>query len=638
MTMVEAKANSCNAPSSENDARPYVQNANRPGCLVAGAVVCLVVVGIYNLLFFYRFFPLTEGWFSVYADLILHGRMPYRDFYFFLPPLYPLKIAAFTYLFGPSIFALRVLGFVLALLITLALFIIYSRFFPAYIASISAIATAIYYESNVAYIPYDFLHFCTLYALVSGYLVCVYFRAEARVTNYGPLHHLLLGLSGALSSFAFLTKQSNGFFIVACLTLAVALNGLPFGFRRCFRGIALFAAGVFAPIVLVCSWLLKRHALNLFLHQAFLGGAKAKGTMAAILFGWAPRLLTYPDMLCLAAVVVFVLALRYKSFLLDKFTSREGREFTFGLAQNLILFWCCGILCLLCVALPYANVGLSSIAANATFIHAAYYAVIISTAVGCFLLFVIYATRMVWGRSLLFADIVTILCLSLGLLYGTGTSAAFAEEGAFLGAGLLLGYLLLVRSSYHSGKIVFLCLVMCLLVFMVSRKYVQPYNWWGITENDVRAATESIDDVYLHGIQMSRNTADVVSSVRSIIERYSRPDEAIFTFPNIPIFYLLTGRPSTAFAVVHWFDVLPDKPAADDAQRLLSFPPKIIVSLELPQDVWVSHEKAFRDGKPSGQRKIYQAIQSLTSRPGKYVLAGVFYIPEHNWVKVWRRL
>src|SRR5262249_52748544 len=43
----------------------------------------------YNLLFFNRYLPLTEGWFSLYARLIRDGQTPYRDFCLFLPPLYP---------------------------------------------------------------------------------------------------------------------------------------------------------------------------------------------------------------------------------------------------------------------------------------------------------------------------------------------------------------------------------------------------------------------------------------------------------------------------------------------------------------------------------------------------------------------
>jgi len=33
--------------------------------------------------------PITEGWFSAYAHLIINGKMPYRDFYLYLTPFYP---------------------------------------------------------------------------------------------------------------------------------------------------------------------------------------------------------------------------------------------------------------------------------------------------------------------------------------------------------------------------------------------------------------------------------------------------------------------------------------------------------------------------------------------------------------------
>ena len=60
-----------------------------------GLGITLVVVGVYNLMFFNRYLPLTEGWFLAYARLMAEGKVPYRDFYFFMTPLYPLQMEAF---------------------------------------------------------------------------------------------------------------------------------------------------------------------------------------------------------------------------------------------------------------------------------------------------------------------------------------------------------------------------------------------------------------------------------------------------------------------------------------------------------------------------------------------------------------
>ena len=103
--------------------------------LASTKVLCWIsavfIVLLYNYLYSFSFLPLTEGWFSVYGKLINEGMTPYKDFYLYLTPLYPLFLAQFIEVFGESFFGLRILGFLITLLITSLLFIILSnRFKP----------------------------------------------------------------------------------------------------------------------------------------------------------------------------------------------------------------------------------------------------------------------------------------------------------------------------------------------------------------------------------------------------------------------------------------------------------------------------------------------------------------------------
>ena len=93
------------------------------GWLCAGSIVLL-----YNYLYSFSYLPMTEGWFTVYAKLMNNGLVPYRDFYLYLTPLYPLLIANFILLFGDSFFALRLLGFLITLIITTLLFLDFRQF------------------------------------------------------------------------------------------------------------------------------------------------------------------------------------------------------------------------------------------------------------------------------------------------------------------------------------------------------------------------------------------------------------------------------------------------------------------------------------------------------------------------------
>ena len=145
-----------------------------------GLGATVVVVALYHLLFFNRYFPLSEGWFSAYGHLIRTGAVPYRDFYLFVTPLYPLKIAAFGLLFGDAFLPLRALGVLLVCgIATLTYLILVARFTP-FAASTATIVSTIYYQSGVAHIGYDFIQFVTLYALLSAYCLVKLIRAAAR--------------------------------------------------------------------------------------------------------------------------------------------------------------------------------------------------------------------------------------------------------------------------------------------------------------------------------------------------------------------------------------------------------------------------------------------------------------------------
>src|SRR6185295_869828 len=142
-----------------------------PTSVEVGLYGACLVLGFYNLLFFNKYFPLAEGWFSAYASLILQGKVPYRDFYLYLPPLYSLQLAAFMSVFGSHFIALRILGIVVILVMTATLYLIYVRWFPPFAASLATVVSMMYYQSGVAHIAYDYTQFLTAYALLAIYFI-----------------------------------------------------------------------------------------------------------------------------------------------------------------------------------------------------------------------------------------------------------------------------------------------------------------------------------------------------------------------------------------------------------------------------------------------------------------------------------
>lgn len=618
----------------------FVRNQNQLKNMVIGIIVCSIVIFSYNLLFFNKYFPLSEGWFSVFAVYMLDGAVPYRDFHFFLPPAYPLILSGFIRIFGADFIYLRIFGIFIILSMTTVLFFLFSRLFPVYIVCLVTIISIMYYQSNVAHIPYDYLHFLITFALLGTYFICKYFEADDCLSQSksGRNATIYLFFAGFLGALAFLTKQSNGFFVPVFSLLAITVCSYPKGdIRHTLKSIAIYSIGVLIPISIVLIWLLSKGAFFPFFEQVFKGASQSKGSLAAILFAWIPRLFTLDSVIVLILVFLAIKAMLYRSFLLDKMGDLEKKEYSFPPSKTLLLFWVIFVLSILSIFLPFWNEDLSLKLSHTFFLNWIYYrALIISSSTATFILVFVYLFKIAKERNKLYFDIFIISTASLGLICGTGTSGAVGDAGLILAVGLVFGYLLLVRSYFNLGKAVVLTICVFFMLFLASKKFIEPYKWWSLAEPDVRTATQPVKLKYLRGFLLSKETVKVYSEVISIVEKFTRPGDSIYTFPNIPVFYLLTNRRPDTFSILNWFDVLPDNLAIDEAKHILESPPKVIIWLDVPDFVWITHESLFRGGRLSGQRKIAMAVKELTCVGDRYELEATFEIPEGCFLRVWR--
>jgi hypothetical protein len=607
--------------------------------IAIGISICLIVIAAYNLLFFNKYFPFSEGWFSVIAVYMLDGSVPYRDFHFFMPPLYPLILTGFIRIFGADFIYLRIFGILIILSMTTVLFLLFSRLFPGYIVTLITIVSMMYYQSNVAHVPYDFLHLLITFALLGTYFICKYFETDYRLTQEKRrTAAILLFFAGFLGALAFLTKQSNGFYVPVFSLLAITVccyfNG---GLHQTLKSIGIYSIGVSIPISLVLIWLFSKDAFLPFFDHVFKGASQSKGSLGAILFAWIPRLFTLDSVIVLIVVFLAIKALLYRSFLLDKLGDFEKRQYAFPQTKTFLLFWVIFVLSILSIFLPFWNKDLSIELRDSFFMNWIYHrALIITASAVTFVLVFIYLFKIGKERNKLYFDIFIISTASLGLICGTGTSGAVGDAGLILAVGLMFGHLLFARSYFNLGKVIFLAICVFLMLFLASKKYIQPYFWWNLTQPDVRTATQPIKLKYLEGFLLSKETTNVYSEVISIVEKYTKPGDSIYAFPNIPVFYLLTNRRPDTFAIVNWFDVMPDELAIDEAKHILQSPPKIIIWLDIPDFVWVTHENLFRAGKLSGQRKIAMAVKELTSIGDRYSLERKFDLPEGYSLYIWR--
>jgi hypothetical protein len=208
---------------------------------------------------------------------------------------------------------------------------------------------------------------------------------------------------------------------------------------------------------------------------------------------------------------------------------------------------------------------------------------------------------------------------ALGLTFGNGTSAGLSEISAFIALSWCTAWVIQRNSIPFLGVGVVFYTSLLLVTALCYTKFDKPYSWWGTSEGDARTATLKMENPILGGIYLNKNTFSNYIAIAEALKESTKNGE-VFSFPNIPIVYLLANQLPASKAVIGWFDFLNDRDAGAEAERISSYPPDIIAYLQLPAEALDAHEKLFRGGLPLGQRKIIDFIDRSCLAENSYTI------------------
>jgi hypothetical protein len=592
-------------------------------------IVCLAVpLAVYQWLYMNSFYPITEGWFSEYANLIRDGMIPYRDFPLLLPPLYPLTIAAFQSVFGEGLFALHALGMFITVGIGLALFCLLRGIFNDTASAFAALIGTIYYQSGVAFLGYDFTQFLTLYLLTAGILVANY---AARIVQKAPdfrINRLLCFVAGVFLSFAILTKHSNGSVATAFLVLAVIGLATQFGpWRERFIEIVAMATGGLLPILAVFVWLALNDAIPDFIQNVLWDALAAKGGSDAIfshglsgIWGGGPLLL---NAMAPAAMLASTAAIIIVATLLVQCTSNMARhrapfagvfEIQSASTIRFLLFSGFGMSIMILavrsgLAIPDSAVDFG--------MNAKSYAMLISIAlyvIGVGITLALVLCKPSRNAAYLFV----IFVFGLGLVFGNGTSAGISEISAFVGVALVIAALMALALPTILPALIPATMCAAFAATLVSTKFEQPYFWWSVQPQLSSVCAQT--DGFLAHVCVYPSDYLVISRISNFIKTNSSEGQKIYVFPHMPVFNIISKRGPFKGAVVSWPDFMSDRIALSIADSLKSAPPPIIIVGDIPEYAMASHERLFRAGGVSGQRSILKTIDDLV-RDGRIIEA-----------------
>jgi Dolichyl-phosphate-mannose-protein mannosyltransferase len=569
----------------------------------AGAGVLLVLLLGYMSLWWNRGIQLnSNGLPTLAAQQILAGKVPYRDFHFWCPPGHLLIYAGLAQMFGDGLIYVRAFATLERVSIFLLVYFWLARIYSARAAFFGTFVAAAGFSSDVGDVIAHYGFDAVLASVAAG------FAASVAMTSRHRRARAMYFVAGICAGICMVFKQTQGVGVFLVLLVILTIGS---GWREVLE----YVAGWVIPTGLVTIWLARSGAWPAFIRQVFLQGTSSKGSMGEILL--RPFFaMAHERMLAIAFVLAWGLMAAY-AFLLRRMEQPRTREVN-GAP------WMLWLACTLALGIGFACAWFPPVAGrlgNSERPLIGYSAICIFIALyGNAVLALWYTFDALRGR--LSGDELQkwiLASLSAVTAYMFALSWAAFEQMLIPGFAYLMAMTLDRELRQRAGirRWAVLALGFILVSTATFRKLTWPYHWENWVDGPIKRETAVMDFPEMRGLRVTPESAEFLRKVTAIIDAHSRPDETILCYPNYALFYVLAHRKPAVFAYMHWFDIVSDGLAREDAARIREHPPKVILYVDFPERDMRRLEISFRGGQRSGQRDLAATIESL---PGYRVI------------------
>lgn len=194
------------------------------------------------------------------------------------------------------------------------------------------------------------------------------------------------------------------------------------------------------------------------------------------------------------------------------------------------------------------------------------------------------------------------------------------------------------HNKIKNQVIIFSCFTLGLMCSF--EKSNMPYEWhsWRVPslyDPDNPTVASSIKG--LEGITLPKSDEEKYEEIISGINKYSTSNDIVYQFPNVMLFNVLTER-KTIYEAIPYFDVCPDSEAIKSAEQLTEQPPEMVLWSSLNEGRWQVHEDAYRNGNPSGQRKIQDWFNSYVKNHYRRIGSWDNNEGEGDDISLWHRV
>lgn len=631
-----------------------------------GAVFIVLISLAFSSLYFFNTFPISEGWNVNYAELFLRGKIPYRDFYYYLPPLSLfLDVLLWKLSFG-FLIIYRFWYLVQRIVIYLLLYRLLCRYFSWKYAAISCAIAEVLCTAEVYDLFGDYNQTVSFLGILLAYAAVNF--AESEDTRQ-KLQNLFL--AGVVLGLMFLCKQTIvlAAFIVyfAALIVYCSINRD----KNFIRYIFAAAAGALLPVGCVFVWLAANNALYPFIHQVFLS-VGGKGSILRIVAEGISLALLHADLWVLALLVFGMIRLRQQSALdsrhlkailsvmalvasllllvkfklvnyFDALTANKLTVvffvvgmfpaiavFLFGKRLKHYKLWVKGVFVFWSVlflgGVLSSKEVLSAIVEKGLFtlIETVFGTVVFYLQILLLVHFVVQRVKI--GPSAKgFEGLAMLSCAGISVAYASTMAAAggvFAPHSMILVTPLLLSFIFSHLSKdavLRAFKYILYGVCMVLITITCAQKALASYAWWGAEAAPIWEKVYSTDVPALKGFTFSKAEQEMYETITALVEENSDEDDLVFGYPYIKIFNILCNRYESTFVPVLWYDVVGDDYVEETLYEVQQNMPDIVIWKDIPGSLQ-AHEEAYRNGEPLVQRKLEQFFKEVFST--KYQLLG----------------
>ncbi len=246
--------------------------------LILSAALAVCLLGFY-LIYANKAYPYAEGWHIYYAELMKAGNVPYKDFFYYLPPLNLVIDSVLWALSFGSLLMFRIWRLIERLAMMQVVYFTLCRYYNAKLVFLGCLFGGIIAGGNVYDLLGDYNQTAEFLLILTALLALRFAEEEDTLRKCKKL-----AVAGVVIGLTFLCKQSTGG--AAVLIYALFLCAWCFWNRdkRFFKYMLAAVIGILAPILLAALVLAVLGALPAAVEQIFFGAASKGGMSTMLIF------------------------------------------------------------------------------------------------------------------------------------------------------------------------------------------------------------------------------------------------------------------------------------------------------------------------------------------------------------------